>query len=276
MCGKVFRLNPRYSTSTWERQRFCSKSCAGKHSAATFSDIWVARLKEWREKASRDTLEEVAKKISEARLGRNRTKVLERGCENCGIPIFYMKTPKGWIKEVDSAGNPKGNRGYLSFPPKFCSLSCGTTFRNLMSNPMNNVEARVKHSRHMVEFYSKHPELHPNYLMGRRSRGNSSLERKMCEVLKMLSIQHAHQYQVGQYWVDFAIPEHLLLIECDGRYWHQDRSRDAQRDSAILRRLPNWKLVHLNEDIVSWLFSRRNELSFANLIPGLGVINIEN
>lgn len=276
MCGKVFHPSPRYSTRTWENMRFCSKSCAGTYYAAANSDKMVARLKERRNEASEDTLEEISKKIRQITLERNRTEILETACECCGAPIFYMKTPKGWIKEVDSVGNPKGNRGYLSSPPKFCSLSCGTTFRNLTSNPMNNPDTRAKHSRRMIEFYEKHPLLHPNYLARSRCKGSSSLQRKVCEVLEKLSIEHTHQYHVGRYWVDFAIPKCRLLIECDGEYLHRDKGLDARRDLAILLAMPGWKMVHFSEKLVLWLYSRRNELSYDMFIPALGVVNIEN
>ena len=38
------------------------------------------------------------------------------------------------------------------------------------------------------------------------------------------------QYPVGQYWVDFANPHHKIVLECDGKEFHQDIEKDKDRD----------------------------------------------
>jgi len=51
------------------------------------------------------------------------------------------------------------------------------------------------------------------------------------------------QYGIGKYRADFAFPGVRLVVECDGRPWH-DPDRDRQRD-AILRRM-GWEPIHFS------------------------------
>lgn len=38
------------------------------------------------------------------------------------------------------------------------------------------------------------------------------------------------QYPIGRYFADFADPDTKIVIECDGRAFHQDMEKDAARD----------------------------------------------
>jgi DNA helicase-2/ATP-dependent DNA helicase PcrA len=49
------------------------------------------------------------------------------------------------------------------------------------------------------------------------------------------------QYGIGRYRVDFAFPDVRLVVECDGRPWH-DPDRDRERDSALRRK--GWEPLH--------------------------------
>lgn len=40
------------------------------------------------------------------------------------------------------------------------------------------------------------------------------------------------QYPVGRYFADFADPEHKVIVECDGKHWH-DQARDEARDEHL-------------------------------------------
>lgn len=42
------------------------------------------------------------------------------------------------------------------------------------------------------------------------------------------------QYPVGRYFADFGNPIAKVAIECDGKMFHQDKERDAKRDSDFL------------------------------------------
>lgn len=44
------------------------------------------------------------------------------------------------------------------------------------------------------------------------------------------------QYPIGPYFADFADPDTKVVIECDGRQFHQDKERDAARDLYMAQR----------------------------------------
>nr|WP_319268373.1 DUF559 domain-containing protein [uncultured Draconibacterium sp.] len=41
------------------------------------------------------------------------------------------------------------------------------------------------------------------------------------------------EYPIGKYFVDFADPVHRVVIECDGRKYHQDKTKDQNRQQFI-------------------------------------------
>jgi hypothetical protein len=49
----------------------------------------------------------------------------------------------------------------------------------------------------------------------------------------MMNMVMYPQYPVGRYFVDFANPAAKVAIECDGKRWHTDKERDAQRQGEI-------------------------------------------
>lgn len=58
-----------------------------------------------------------------------------------------------------------------------------------------------------------------------------------CEIafantLSQLGVRFQQQHVVGQYYCDFYLPDHHLIIEIDGDYWHANPSR-FNRDDLI-------------------------------------------
>lgn len=76
-----------------------------------------------------------------------------------------------------------------------------------------------------------------------QSRRSSSLERAVANVLDILEVQYEAQKRIGRYSVDFYLPERNLVIECDGEYWHQDKTRDDLRDANL--RESGYQVVHV-------------------------------
>jgi len=42
---------------------------------------------------------------------------------------------------------------------------------------------------------------------------------------------------------DFVLPDHDLIIECDGEYWHQDEQREKERDRVFMKK--GYEVLHL-------------------------------
>lgn len=51
----------------------------------------------------------------------------------------------------------------------------------------------------------------------------SKLEKKFESILKILKLNYIRQYNLGTKFYDFYLPDHNLLIEVDGDYWHGNK-----------------------------------------------------
>lgn len=53
------------------------------------------------------------------------------------------------------------------------------------------------------------------------------------------------QQKIGNYYVDFVLPNEKIVIEIDGALYHKDLQREAIRDNAIILKLgAEWKIIH--------------------------------
>ncbi len=76
----------------------------------------------------------------------------------------------------------------------------------------------------------------------------SSIELAIEDVLKALGISYESQKAIGFYVVDFYLPEHNLVIECDGEYWHnlpENIARDKRKDTYLRKR--GYNILRLKE-----------------------------
>jgi len=75
----------------------------------------------------------------------------------------------------------------------------------------------------------------------------TNLERKIDEIISEWGITYHLNYMVGRYFIDFAFPEHMIGIECDGEYWHRNtREREAKRDAWLSS--CGWTIIRLSEN----------------------------
>ena len=71
---------------------------------------------------------------------------------------------------------------------------------------------------------------------GRRKSRRSPLEFAVEEVLRSLGERYTAQAVLDRYPVDFFLPDRVLVIECDGVWWHsrpKQRVRDATKDATL-------------------------------------------
>jgi very-short-patch-repair endonuclease len=78
---------------------------------------------------------------------------------------------------------------------------------------------------------------------------NSSHEVLAAIILTHNKVKARPQYPVGEYRVDFCLPELKVMLEIDGG-WHRHKNReDAVRDASILSKLPiGWDVVRIPTD----------------------------
>lgn len=78
----------------------------------------------------------------------------------------------------------------------------------------------------------------------RSYKGETSIETKMRQCLAQLGIVFKQEVPIGRYLADFVLPDHGLIVEVDGEYWHYP-SHDAQRDRQMSKY--GWKTIRFTE-----------------------------
>jgi len=123
-------------------------------------------------------------------------------------------------------------------------------------NPSFNPKAKKKRLDSFLRFMKKHPEKRINSIVAQKEFV-SSLEIKMIGILNELEINFIHQYPIGKYRVDFAIPDLKIVIEADGDYWHQNKEKDRVRQIKIEQM--GWQVIRFNENQIT---KNPNEIYF--------------
>lgn len=149
---------------------------------------------------------------------------------------------------------------------KYCSWDCKTEhWYDKGNNPHLGMErsdeARNKMSESAKAKLEENPELHPSRIVAKNG-GSTKCEDEVREFLDRLDVEFEEQVAIGNHIVDFYSEEHKTIVEADGAYWHQDQSKDIERDEAIIDVLgSDWKIYHLH------FYSKRHspELNLAPL-----------
>jgi len=154
----------------------------------------------------------------------------ERICEWCGATYF-----KG---SYTTKGAVQGER--------FCSPQCRIAWNASMHRGRKRSEdtrarIRVAARKKLIE----HPELHPSRIVAQRGH-TTQTERVIAEWLNQRGLPYERQVPVGEHFVDFFLPDHQVIIEADGAYWHQDQAEDIKRDREIIARMPGVKIIHIH------------------------------
>lgn len=79
------------------------------------------------------------------------------------------------------------------------------------------------------------------FLMSNLS-GPTQIEILLAAQIEFLELKFIPQFPIPPYRVDFYLPEHNLVIEADGEYWHQED--DPERDYFIESQ--GFRILHLS------------------------------
>lgn len=74
----------------------------------------------------------------------------------------------------------------------------------------------------------------------------SPIEDIVLREFHLLGLYPIPQFQIGKYRVDFAFPEKMVVIECDGKEWHsseEQREKDKIRDKYLNDM--GWEVIRL-------------------------------
>lgn len=82
-------------------------------------------------------------------------------------------------------------------------------------------------------------------------KGESSIEKKMRYALQRAHISFLQEVPIGKYRADFLLPQHNIVLECDGEYWHKiptTRERDRRKNNFLKEN--GYSVVRLTEKMI--------------------------
>lgn len=75
---------------------------------------------------------------------------------------------------------------------------------------------------------------------------STDIERIMKKSLEQNKIDFVPEFPIrGSYIIDFAIPDLKIAIECDGKIWHKDKSKDKIRDYWLKKK--GWTILRFTD-----------------------------
>lgn len=180
--------------------------------------------------------EETKRKMSEAAMGKKNHNFGKKGNES---PLFGK--PKSIEVKVKLSESRK--RFYKENPQYHPKGMLGTH---------HTEEAKKKIRNANFELMKKYPEKFMKFVKaGHSCVGPTKIEKLMGKILDSAQVKYIPQYPIiceNHYtkFVDYLLPNHKLVIECDGEYWHQDKEEEEKRDKTILSVLGNeWRIEHI-------------------------------
>ncbi len=132
----------------------------------------------------------------------------------------------------------------------YCSLKCRVDDWKYNKNNHHIGMKRTIETRNLLRKITKNrldknPESHPNRIMNKKGH-QTKIEKQVEEWVKTKYSIYKKQFNIGRFYVDFYIPQFNTIIECDGAYWHKEQIKDIERDSKLLKLIPNVKIIHLH------------------------------
>ncbi len=120
---------------------------------------------------------------------------------------------------------------------------------NLRDNPSKRPEVREKHRKRMLKFINEHPDKILNRIL--RRNHITSLEKRVKRILDKHNLSYKYNHYVktkmSYKFPDFRIGK--LIIECDGKQFHQDTQKDTLRDRELINM--GYELLHFSEDKIN-------------------------
>lgn len=149
---------------------------------------------------------------------------------------------KGYpVRTCENCGNQYRNQG-----KRYCTRKCRDEAWAKGMNPHIGTK-RSKETRELLSRIMKergHGKALNKQLaqMGFRT----SCDAKVEDWLRERGVAFERQVPIGDYVVDFFLPESREIIEADGGYWHRDQNKDIERDKDLLRELPGVEITHIH------------------------------
>lgn len=92
-------------------------------------------------------------------------------------------------------------------------------------------ERRNAKSEWAKQRFIDNPELHPNRKLSGNRNKMSNPEREVYDWLTSNGYHFEYNKKILKFYPDFIIGK--IIIEVDGKYWHQNKEKDANRDNLL-------------------------------------------
>lgn len=133
----------------------------------------------------------------------------------------------------------------------------------------NGPEEKKRRSEQSLAMW-RNPEIAERILMSawkRLSEGKKTdIELIVEEKLKSIGIEAIYNHRVGNRFVDFAIIDKSIGIECDGEYWHRGREKEDTKRDEYLSGL-GWTIIHLKGKEIKHDLANALSLKLLPLLP---------
>ena len=202
------------------------------------------------------------KAVDDAKVG-DKIRFLASKCEDCGHLIFHFNKLCGvcagkrgavgnWEKNEDKILQTLHKNAIVYAPERLKAVSLHMSeMVNRGTHPFlqkNIIEKNAEYwKKRAVD--GTHPFQQPDVIkksrssLGKNGKGRSWPEKKLGLALIEKGIETEAQYHIFRgadhygigryYFLDFALPDLKIAIECDGEYWHQDKEKDLERQKYI-------------------------------------------
>lgn len=200
--------------------------------------------------------EETKRKMSEARKGKSSW--------NKGIPhsketrrkISESQKGKTYQKEESyrrkMSNSLKGRIPWNKGLTKYSDIRLLEAGKNISKALKKTFQDHPEKRLARKKYLAQHPEKHPTKIVSNNKHSMTKIEKIIDKMLHLTNVEHNYQHVIlcGEgsqvKFVDFYLPKHKMIIECDEPYWHQDKEKEEKRDKIILESLgSDWRIEHL-------------------------------
>jgi len=215
------------------------------------------------------------------------TTTTRKSLENAAQPLLDLLEPGGKVAVtgvvVQSIGDLRDVFGYL-IEPAFgrcisLHLEVDVAFEDVVAHNFIDPEFGFDYTHSRL---SHRAERIRDAVLREGRPPLTPIEDRLLQGLINRDLQPRIQFGIVHYRADFAFPSQRLVVEADGRDWH-DPARDAVRDKAlralgwVTLRFPGWRIHHeldvVLDEIEAALFERKGLVEYSDLeTPKRGVL----
>lgn len=269
-CGKTFEVFP----SQFKTAKYCSDSCRYQNRKIKLNCKWCGKPFEVF-KGRANTAQYCSRScLASSKVGPRHPKWVGREfliCKNCGkeYPVTTWEKNRSrshfCSKSCGNSFNQRGSKSHLwkGGPKTRMCPNCGKEFTT-PSNRSNKYCSKRCWIDHYIN--SRVPVTCPDCgkismrrpsethiycnekcYRGQKSSHPNTIEKAIQDGLTAQGISFIPEYFVKPYYIDIFIPDHQIAIECDGEYWHRDRTEhDAKKTTCLSQK--GIKVIRFPED----------------------------